>query len=140
MPTLINLSLVNHGYCLANSLKTFLETIPTDLEILCYDGKVKCHKVIFASQCQNQTFINDLASNPEDIAQILLPDISSVLLEQIIHLLYTGKLNREIEDLEIDDLTKILQLNKFHLTPNNVEAQDTSQMKLEVKEMVVAIA
>ena len=135
MPTLTNLSLVNHGYSLANSLKIFLETIPTDLEILCSDGKLKCHKVIFVSQCKNQSLVKALASNPEETAQIVLPDVSSVLLQEIIQLLYTGKLNSQVEINEIDNLTRILQLKKFNLTPDDDEIQDTSEFKLEVREI-----
>ena len=135
MPILTNLLLVNHGYSLASSLKIFLETIPTDLEILCSDGIVKCHKVIFASQCQSQSLIKVLASNPEETAQIVLPDISSVVIIQIIQLLYTGRLNSEVEIDDIDDLTRTLQLNKFELTPNDDEIHDTSELKLEVKEI-----
>ena len=92
MPTFAKLSLTNHGHYITESFKESLNTIPTDLQILCQDGKVQCHKVMLASQCNSQALFRDIKYNPEETISISVPDALKSQVENFIQLLYTGKI------------------------------------------------
>ena len=116
MPTFAKLSLTNHGRYITESFKESLNTIPTDLQILCQDGKVQCHKVMLASQCNSQALFRDIKYNPEETISISVPDALKSQVENFIQLLYTGKIQGKThkEILQITELTQLFCFKKLN--------------------------
>ena len=116
MPAFAKLSLTNHGRCITESFKESLNTIPTDLQILCQDGKVQCHKVMLASQCNSQALFRDIKYNPEETISISVPDALKSQVENFIQLLYTGKIQGKThkEILQITELTQLFCFKKLN--------------------------
>ena len=144
MPTFAKLSLTNHGRYITESFKESLNTIPTDLQILCQDGKVQCHKVMLASQCNSQALFRDIKYNPEETISISVPDALKSQVENFIQLLYTGKIQGKThkEILQITELTQLFCFKKLNckiedpiVPSNNVSEEAKTQLKLTIEEV-----
>ena len=144
MPTFAKLSLTNHGPYITESFKESLNTIPTDLQILCQDGKVQCHKVMLASQCNSQALFRDIKYNPEETISISVPDALKSQVENFIQLLYTGKIQGKThkEILQITELTQLFCFKKLNckiedpiVPSNNVSEEAKTQLKLTIEEV-----
>ena len=140
MPT-AKLRVTNHGSFLAEELENC--AIPKDLRIVCADGDVRLHKIVFCAVA-SPTLLKVIKQNKEDdVIQILVPDASTCQVERLAHLLYTGQANcngeEDFEDLK--SLFHVLKVNTLSISLHEnvdkideIENQPAGELQIEVIE------
>ena len=89
MDTVYNLTHASHAEDLTDFITGLVfNSKLSDLTIHCYNGKVKCHKVIFAMS----PFLKELLSQ-EDDSNLFMHEIPIRDMKGLLSLLYTGSAN-----------------------------------------------
>ena len=102
-----------------------------DLEFVCRDGVVKCHKMVVAA---HSTFIRNIllgCGDEEPVCQIRLPDFSRSSVETLMEYLYKGKLEAPTSQKSVlrDLFVDILKIDPTFGSTSTSAASDPGNVK-----------
>ena len=109
--------------------RLFIRDSCVDLEFVCRDGIVKCHKMVVAA---HSSFIRNIllgCGDDDSVCQIRLPDFTKSSVECLMEYLYKGRLEAPtsqkavLRDLFVDILKIDPAFGSASASPGNVQSQ-----------------